>query len=100
LLEGNVWLLYLGSCGWYEVKQCCAQLPLELLQSELGSVVARQTFGDTFPLQHAGLADLPPQTLIPGVCLRVSDFPVACLRSATLVSSFLHALSLCSRPRR
>ena len=43
-----------------------AQLPLGMLQEELRSVRARQSFGDTFPLDSAGLDDLAVDAMIPG----------------------------------
>lgn len=42
------------------------QLPLQLLREELRAVDTRQTFGANFPLDSAGLADLPDDTMIPG----------------------------------
>lgn len=45
------------------------QLPLSLLQEELKSVQAKQTFGDTFPLESAGLDDIPADAMVPGELL-------------------------------
>lgn len=42
------------------------QLPLSLLREELLAVDTRQTFGANFPLDSAGLGDLPEDTMIPG----------------------------------
>ena len=48
------------------------QLPLSLLQEELKSVQAKQTFGDTFPLESAGLDDIPADAMVPGRLLLMS----------------------------
>ncbi|KAL3150707.1 TGF-beta-activated kinase 1 and MAP3K7-binding protein 2 [Trebouxia sp. C0010 RCD-2024] len=45
------------------------QLPLSALQEELKQVKQREVFGDTFDLETAGAAGLPPDALIPGVAV-------------------------------
>lgn len=42
------------------------QLPLGVLRAELRAVEAGQAFGAAFPLDSAGLADLPDEALVPG----------------------------------
>ncbi len=43
------------------------QLPLGVLREELQTVERGQAFGAMFPLESAGLADLPDDAVVPGV---------------------------------